>query len=200
MKKLMIAAAIVCAAALSQAATWNWGVGGTSANQVLWDNGSAKNLYATTPAAAVYLFDSAVVSQDTLLSYLRAKDTNKITDKTYVASTTINSSSKLVAITDGSISHGSSGNYYDFYMAVLDTEGNLFLSSSVNVGAQEATSANISFSGVKAATQKSWTDDATFTFAGEGGKGAGWYAVPEPTSGLLMLLGMAGLALRRKRA
>ena len=27
-----------------------------------------------------------------------------------------------------------------------------------------------------------------------------WYAVPEPTSGLLLLLGMAGLALRRKRA
>ncbi|MBQ8125629.1 MAG: PEP-CTERM sorting domain-containing protein [Kiritimatiellae bacterium] len=27
-----------------------------------------------------------------------------------------------------------------------------------------------------------------------------WTAVPEPTSGLLMLLGMAGLALRRKRA
>ena len=30
--------------------------------------------------------------------------------------------------------------------------------------------------------------------------GATWTAVPEPTSGLLMLLGMAGLALRRKRA
>ena len=30
--------------------------------------------------------------------------------------------------------------------------------------------------------------------------GAGWYAVPEPTSGLLLLLGMAGLALKRKRA
>ena len=28
----------------------------------------------------------------------------------------------------------------------------------------------------------------------------GWAAAPEPTSGLLMLLGMAGLALRRKRA
>ena len=26
-----------------------------------------------------------------------------------------------------------------------------------------------------------------------------WAAVPEPTSGLLMLLGMAGLALRRKQ-
>ena len=27
-----------------------------------------------------------------------------------------------------------------------------------------------------------------------------WSAVPEPTSGLLLLLGMAGLALKRKRA
>ena len=32
-----------------------------------------------------------------------------------------------------------------------------------------------------------------------GAKGA-WQAVPEPTSGLLMLLGFAGLALRRRRA
>ena len=30
--------------------------------------------------------------------------------------------------------------------------------------------------------------------------GGTWTAVPEPTSGLLMLLGMAGLALRRRRA
>lgn len=35
---------------------------------------------------------------------------------------------------------------------------------------------------------------------GEGINANGWAAVPEPTSGLLMLLGMAGLALRRRRA
>ena len=43
----------------------------------------------------------------------------------------------------------------------------------------------------------------TFNDVAGGYAGAGWYgaaAVPEPTSGLLMLLGMAGLALRRKRA
>ena len=38
--------------------------------------------------------------------------------------------------------------------------------------------------------------NASFAFAATGS----WTAVPEPTSGLLMLLGMAGLALRRKHA
>jgi hypothetical protein len=36
--------------------------------------------------------------------------------------------------------------------------------------------------------------------AGSGGGATAWTAVPEPTSGLLLLLGMAGLALKRKRA
>ena len=35
---------------------------------------------------------------------------------------------------------------------------------------------------------------------GDGINANGWAPVPEPTSGLLVLLGMAGLALRRKRA
>lgn len=39
------------------------------------------------------------------------------------------------------------------------------------------------------------------TFANQGTAGSGTFtAVPEPTSGLLMLLGMAGFALRRRRA
>ena len=37
------------------------------------------------------------------------------------------------------------------------------------------------------------------TFAAATSTTGGWTAVPEPTSGLLMLLGMAGLALRRRR-
>ena len=40
-----------------------------------------------------------------------------------------------------------------------------------------------------------WSGD-TFTYA----TGGNFTAVPEPTSGLLLLLGMAGLALKRKRA
>lgn len=42
---------------------------------------------------------------------------------------------------------------------------------------------------------------AAITFSSQGTVGSGTFtAVPEPTSGLLMLLGMAGLALRRCRA
>ena len=51
--------------------------------------------------------------------------------------------------------------------------------------------------------QQNALSSAGFKDVAAGYAGAGWYsaaAVPEPTSGLLMLLGMAGLALRRKRA
>lgn len=47
------------------------------------------------------------------------------------------------------------------------------------------------------------TSGAAAMSASGGWQGAGWYTasnVPEPTSGLLMLLGVAGLALKRKRA
>ena len=52
--------------------------------------------------------------------------------------------------------------------------------------------------GAQTSVSKATFADTTATYAG-----AGWYqaaAVPEPTSGLLILLGVAGLALKRKRA
>ena len=57
-------------------------------------------------------------------------------------------------------------------------------------------------SGMSAADPADTWSGATFTFA-EGTSTTKTYfttSVPEPTSGLLMLLGMAGLALRRRRA
>ena len=46
-----------------------------------------------------------------------------------------------------------------------------------------------------------FTTSSTAAMSASSFNGAGWYtAVPEPTSGLLMLLGVAGLALKRKRA
>lgn len=53
------------------------------------------------------------------------------------------------------------------------------------------------------ATAINFSDGSGFAagFSGFSTANAGaWQAVPEPTSGLLMLLGLAGLALKRKRA
>ena len=71
------------------------------------------------------------------------------------------------------------GNDYDFRFLI--TEGDkTFTSGTQTVGAQMSDIASIKF-GSQADVK--WSGD-----------------VPEPTSGLLLLLGMAGLALRRKHA
>ena len=72
---------------------------------------------------------------------------------------------------------------YNFYY-VIDDSGKVFTSAAKeNIIAQASAAANIGFGNQQSATQNA----------------SNWSAVPEPTSGLLMLLGMAGLALRRKR-
>lgn len=74
------------------------------------------------------------------------------------------------------------GTKYDFYFVIDD--GNYTYTSNIKAQTANATTTpTVGFGSQQAATQ-----------------GSGWTAVPEPTSGLLMLLGMAGLALRRRRA
>ena len=69
------------------------------------------------------------------------------------------------------------GTTYTFYYTMADAEGNTFKSGTKSMRAQATSTPAISF-----------------LASGE------WTVAPEPTSGLLMLLGMAGLALRRRRA
>jgi hypothetical protein len=66
----------------------------------------------------------------------------------------------------------------------VEDNGKTFKSDVKNVGAQATSTAAITFGNMQSATQNA----------------SNWAAVPEPTSGLLMLLGVAGLALKRKRA
>ena len=78
-----------------------------------------------------------------------------------------------------------------YYQVLVDGD-NIYISDTVTTGVAGTGNTNFSFSNNESRTAlKQATDGYT---------GGGWYAVPEPTSGLLMLLGMAGLALRRRRA
>lgn len=74
------------------------------------------------------------------------------------------------------------GQNYDFYF-VIEDNGKAYTSASKTAPAQATTTQTVAFGNQTSGTQNS----------------ANWAAVPEPTSGLLLLLGMAGLALRRKQ-
>ena len=75
------------------------------------------------------------------------------------------------------------GESYNFYFVLTDGSKE-FTSTTKTVAAQATSTQSISFGNMASATQNA----------------SNWAAVPEPTSGLLMLLGVAGLALKRKRA
>lgn len=188
MKKLMIIAAVVCAAIASQAASFNWKTG--AANQVYVMNTTDKLSTGTA-----YLFDAAAVTQQTVIDAFLAGTsiaTLSSIDNSSVAS-------GVIAAKTGAdmFDWGNPGQTLNAYFAVLaNVEGQdyLYLSTTANGGALESGFTTLQFK-EKATSQLAAMD------ASAGFQTAGWYqSVPEPTSGLLMLLGMAGLALRRRRA
>ena len=182
-EKLIMALTVVVCATVVQAASFNWTSSGTNASKTFY--GTDGN---TIAGMTVYLFDAATVSQGDLLAGLRSGDT--IADYTVVASQTLDTNSRLSA---KGFEYGTAGETYSFYMAIVDGD-NVFISANASdANAQASATTDVKFSGIKTATSANH-GNASYS-------AAGWYqAVPEPTSGLLMLVGLAGLALRRRRA
>ena len=191
MKKLIVSLALVCAAVAANAATFNWKGSGSSANKIIYAKGSTTTtLYSANNAAILYLFDAGVVSQDALLTSLR--DGGSITSLTSVASQSLADTSKIV---DQEFTYGVAGNDYNFYTAVINGD-DILITASTQVGAQATDTPDVSFGSLKSISSAAGFGD-TATFASNG---AGWYAIPEPTSGMLLLVGCALMALKRKRA
>ena len=187
MKKIMIAAAIVCAAAFVQAASIDWGVPN---NSILMSDGVSKPAKNTL----VYL-----INGDTALDTVAAGVTaGTVTDqawfygsamtsntKGYIANNTVDGGTKLTA-----------GTEYNFSALLIDGDkymvSKTYAQNAYTPGVDEATAVSFAstYFGANAQT------------AALSGAVNGWAtaAVPEPTSAMLLVLGVAGLALKRKRA
>ena len=184
MKKLMIIAAVVCAALASQAASFDW------------KTYTGQNVYAMNASDKVsgtaYLFDASVYTVNEVIEAFAADTFSTLTtiDSSTVASGVVKAKIAESEVINMSVEH------LDAFFAIVQGD-NIFVSGVAGVDASDLGNASIVFKGLTtpsklAATE--WTSGMTAT--------TGWYtaAVPEPTSGLLVLIGMAGLALRRRCA
>ena len=192
MKKLLVAATVVCIAVVSQAAVANWKA---QAANIYDGTGSTGSKYTGT----AYFFDSAKQTQQSLYSLICGADSFDATKATgYVASGDVSAgaiSSTATVFSYGEQSESASNkNYYNFYFVLIE-DGKAYFSAEKRVGANATTTAaTVSYGSLTTGSQ-------TAPVSGAGFQGAGLWSetVPEPTSGLLMLLGFAGLALRRKQ-
>ena len=183
MKKLLIAAAIVCAAAMAQAA------------QVKWINSASAKIVGLDGSTA--LTSTAAGNNNFVISLIAAADDSVV--QTLSGSAAINSMSAGVL---------ASGSTWSYTFNTDATTGDAFyiLATMTVDGKNYEMTINPSPNAI-AAVNNTGTDTFTWAAGTYGGLGVEgdtgkWVAqsVPEPTSGLLLLLGVGAMALRRRRA
>lgn len=179
MKRIILTISVSCAVAVLHAAAVDW-----SATKVVdpWTTASSgKN----TPANSWVGYLVLASSLDTITSELRNNKTdallaNSISSKTSTSKGAFNTKDATGYVTAGS---------QDFYLIILNAGTSnvadyFYVSSKITKDIDASLDTTIAFGSQQAGTASV----------------GNWVPMPEPTSGLLLLLGVAGLALRRRCA
>lgn len=185
----MIMLGVVASAVCVHAASINWTI---------------SNVYSTSDATtkctgyAAYLF---VTDNSTNVSGIKTTTLAAVQTALGAGDTaTLTSLAAANRTFDGSFTSQPTGISSDFSSGSLSAFAVIFdaadaASASHYYLVNEGATKSVSFTSATGAKNLAFGTQATATQ-----NAANWAAVPEPTSGLLMLLGMAGLALRRRRA
>ena len=182
MKKLIIACAVAVLGIAVNAATVNW-----SATSIA-EYGKTTNVTSSLGYIGV-LINAGITDRDTMLTALGKGDTSLVAGATIASSqTTVGTAAAGMAYVTGAGSFGD-GETINAYALIFDADS---VASAEHVF---ATSELASATGAKGQA-------ATFAFGALTGTqdAANWQAIPEPTSGMLLLVGCALMALKRKRA
>ncbi len=198
MKKLMILAAVACAAIGAQAASVQWKSYNTTTGKSTYmvDKTGAQMGAADFSSLGVSLV-LITLSGDDLTAYQNgtyssAYDASAVLS-TGKISTSTKSSQKGLFSTALEFTYGEANPIKDGdFLAVVITDGKTMMNITYADGGKVTDTLLVA-----GLTDNENLYAQTFNFA-TGGNFLG--NVPEPTSGLLLLLGIAGLALRRKRA
>ena len=191
MKKLMIIAAVVLATVASQGASFVWSTSSKIADATGTAITTADGYSALLNGGSIVLVQLASASDWSTATVLDAGTNGNAAN--IVAS---GPSSKKGTLSSTYMFNGATASLKDGdILAVMfkDASGNL---SQLQYADGTAVDTTFTISGLDAGGD-TW-DGGVFTYAS--GQTFTVAAVPEPTSGLLLLLGMAGLALRRKQA
>lgn len=202
MKKLMMLTAIALAVASANAASFAWKTGNYT--NVLNPDGSA----VTTADGYTSLMNGGKIVLVLLDSEKLYTDTSKMT----VLTGTSGDAAAFKASGGATIKYGLNTTFVFSYdsgllkngdkigVAYKDADGALSQLLYIDTTGAEIGKVDSVYT-VSGLSDNSWSGDAfTFTDAGTSANKTYITTVPEPTSGLLLLLGMAGLALKRKRA